>query len=513
MASIKSGSRAKNTPGKTGLAPEVALQKCLTGIKGFDEITEGGIPRNRITLLCGSTGTGKTLLGVDFLVGGASQYNEPGVFMSFEETEDELYADVASLKLNLQALVARRKIILDYVLLERRDIQAAGEFNLEGLFVRLEHAIDSIKAKRVVLDSIESLFAGVSDAGILRLEIKRLFRWLKDKKVTALITGEVQQGSLTRHGLEEYISDCIILVDNRVTEQIATRRIRVIKYRGSKHGVNEYPFVIDNGGLSVIPITSAGMDQPGTSERVATGVASLDKLFQGGGYTRGSTILVSGTAGTGKTSLAAAFALEACRRGEKCLFLSYEESAGQLVQNMESIGFKLGPMVKKGLLKMVSTRPSFFGLEMHLLDLYKLIAEFQPRAVVIDPLTSLLSQGNQLEVQSMLTRMIDALKSRSITGFFTSLVSSTAQNDTSGEIGVSSLIDTWIVVRELEENEGQHRIRGLYIVKSRGMGHSSDVHKLVLSNDGLKLAPMDSKTTAGSHQKKKVGKSISTSTK
>jgi circadian clock protein KaiC len=507
MASTDSGLQSKRKPRKKGLATELGLQKCLTGIKGFDEITEGGIPRDRITLLCGSTGTGKTLLGVDFLIHGASQYNEPGVFMSFEETEEELYKDVASLKLNLQALVAENKILIDYVLLERKDVQEAGEFNLEGLFVRLELAIDSIKAKRVVLDSIESLFAGVTDAGILRLEIKRLFRWLKDKKVTALITGELQHGAFTRHGLEEYISDCIILVDNRVREQIATRRIRIIKYRGSNHGANEYPFVIDQGGLSVIPITSAGLDQPGTAERVATGIASLDKLFQGGGYTRGSTILASGTAGTGKTSLAAAFAVETCARGEKCLFLSYEESAGQLIQNLSSIGFDLAPLVKKGLLKIVSTRPSFFGLEMHLLDLYKLMAEFQPRAVVIDPLTSLLGQGNRLEIQSMLTRMIDALKSQGITGFFTSLVSSTEQNDTSGEIGVSSLIDTWIVVRELEENEGRRRIRGIYIVKSRGMGHSSDVHKLILSNDGLQLVPMDSKATAGSNQKKKVGKS------
>jgi len=514
MAPTTSQLQARRKPRKKGPAPEVGLPKCLTGIKGFDEITEGGLPRNRITLLCGSTGTGKTLLGIDFLISGANKYKEPGVFMSFEENEEELYKDVASLNFNLQELVAEKKIVFDFVLLERRDIQEAGEFNLEGIFVRLEHAIDSIKAKRVVLDSIESLFAGIHDDGILRLEIKRLFRWLKDKKVTALITGEaqqgaveVQQGSFTRHGLEEYISDCIILVDNRVREQISTRRIRVIKYRGSNHGANEYPFVIDENGLSVIPITSAGMDQPGSAERVATGVASLDKLFQGGGYTRGSTVLASGTAGTGKTSLAAAFAVETCRRGEKCLFLSYEESAGQLVQNMSSIGFDLGPLVKKGLLKMVSTRPSFFGLEMHLLDLYKLLADFQPRAVVIDPLTSLLGQGNPLEVQSMLTRMIDALKSKGITGFFTSLVSSTAQNDTSGEIGVSSLIDTWIVVRELEENEGQRRIRGIYIVKSRGMGHSSDVHKLVMNNDGLCVEPMDADAKAGTDKKRKVGKS------
>ena len=511
MASAEPGLQAKPKTRKKGSAPEFELEKCLTGIKGFDEITEGGIPRDRITLLSGGTGTGKTLLGVDFLIHGASHYNEPGVFMSFEETEEELYRDVASLNLNLQGLVAEKKILIDYVLLERKDFQEAGEFNLEGIFVRLELAIDTIKAKRVVLDSIESLFAGITDTGILRLEIKRLFRWLKDKKVTALITGELQQGSFTRHGLEEYISDCIILVDNRVREQIATRRMRVIKYRGSSHGANEYPFVIDTGGLSVIPITSAGLDQPGTAERVATGIASLDKLFQGGGYTRGSTVLASGTAGTGKTSLAAAFVVAACKRGERCLFLSYEESSGQLIQNLSSIGFDLKPLVKKGLLKIVSTRPSFFGLEMHLLDLYKMMEEFQPRAVVIDPLTSLLGQGNRLEIQSMLTRMIDALKSKGITGFFTSLVSSTEQNDTSGEIGVSSMIDTWIVVRELEENEGRRRIRGIYIVKSRGMGHSSDVHKLIMSDDGLLLVPMDVHATAGSNQKKRVGKATTPS--
>jgi len=358
------------------------------------------------------------------------------------------------------------------------------------------------------LDSIESVFAGVTDAGILRLEIKRLFRWLKEKQVTAIVTGELGQDSFTRHGLEEYISDCIILLDNRVREQISTRRIRVIKYRGSNHGTNEYPFVIDKGGLSVIPITSAGLDQPGTAKKVSTGIPSLDHMFKGAGYTRGSTVLASGTAGTGKTSLAAAFAIERCKRGERCLFLSYEESSGQLIQNMSSIGFRFEPLVKKGLLKIVSTRPSFFGLEMHLLEVYKIIADFKPHAVVIDPLTSLIGQGNQLEVQSMLTRTIDVLKSKGITGFFTSLVSSTAQNDTSGEIGVSSLIDTWIVVRELEENEGKRRIRGLYIVKSRGMGHSSDVHKLILSDDGIQLVPMDADATAGPKQKERVGKRI-----
>lgn len=485
------------------------LQKCPTGIKGFDEITEGGLPRSRITLISGGTGSGKTLLGIDFLVNGVIQHKEPGVFMSFEETEDELFQDVASLNLDLRALVKNKAIRLEHVILDRIDIHEKGEFNLEGIFVRLDLAIESIGAKRVVLDSIESLFAGITDDGILRLEIKRLFSWLKQKQVTAIITGEQGQNSFTRHGLEEFISDCIILLDNRVRQQVSTRRIRVIKYRGSNHGTNEYPFVIDKDGLSVIPITSTGLDHPGTAEKVSTGIKSLDKLFAGGGYTRGSTVLISGTAGTGKTSIATAFADESCRKDERCLYLSYEESPGQLIQNMNSINFDLENWSHKGLLKIVSTRPAFFGLETHLLDLYKLLAEFKPKSVVIDPITSLIGQAETTEIQSMLTRMIDALKSKGITGIFTSLVSSAAQNDTSGEIGVSSLIDTWIVVRELEENEGKRRTRGLYIVKSRGTGHSSDVQKLIIRDDGLHLQPMQADATASAKQKTRIGKNTS----
>ena len=492
--------KKKNTPKLN------KLHKCLTGIRGFDEVTEGGLPKNRTTLISGGAGSGKTLFGIDFLINGAINYKEHGVFMSFEETADELYKDVASLNLDLQGLVSQKKIVLEHVLLERKDVQEK-DFNLEGLLIRLENAIDSIDAKRVVLDSIESLFAGLTNAGILRLEIKRLFRWLKEKQVTTIVTGEPGHGAYTRHGLEEYISDCMIFLDNRIKEQISIRRVRVIKYRGSNHETNEYPFIIDSTGLSVIPLTSAGLNRPGTDKRVSTGIPSLNKMFQGAGYTRGSTVLASGTAGTGKTSLAMAFAVESCRRGDRCLFLSYEESSGQLVQNMSSIGFQLEPLIKKGLLKIVSTRPSSSGLELHLFDLYKIIADFKPKIVVIDPLTSLIGEGSQREIQSMVTRMIDLLKSKGITGFFTSLVSSTAQNTTSGEIGVSSLIDTWIVVREIEEDAGRKRLRGLYIVKSRGMAHSSDIYKLVLSNTGIALEPMEG--AAVSDQEKKFDKRIS----
>jgi circadian clock protein KaiC len=427
--------------------------------------------------------------------------------LSFEETEDEIFKDVASLNMDLQGLVLSKKILLEHVILEHKDIQEA-DFNLEGLLVRLEYAIDSIGAKRVVLDSLESLFASVTNIGILRLEIKRLFRWLKDKQVTAIVTGESgQNSSYTRHGLEEYISDCIILLDNRVRDQIATRRIRIVKYRGSKHGTSEYPFVIDNKGLSVIPITSAGLEQPGTDKRVSTGIPSLDKLFTGKGYTKGSTILTSGTAGSGKTSIGAAFAIESCKRGERCLFFSYEESAGQLTQNLKSIGIDFAPWIEKGLLKIVAIRPSFLGLEMHLLNVYKLIESFKPKSVVVDPLTSLVGEGDEREVSSMLTRMIDLFKSRGITTFFTSLVSANFKSNTSGEIGVSSLIDTWIVVRMVEDEEGRRRTREIFIVKSRGTNHNNDVHKFTMSDDGIILTPYHESTLSG-NQIKDVDKNV-----
>jgi len=466
------------------------LLKCPTGIKGFDDITEGGLPKNGTTLVSGNAGSGKTLLGIDFLIKGATDYNEPGILMSFEETEEELYKNVASLNMDLPALVSRKKIVLEHIILESKDVQGTY-FNLEGIFVRLEDAIDSIGAKRVVLDSLESIFSGILDVGILRLEIKRLFRWLKDKKVTAIVTGELgPNGSYTRHGMEEYISDCIVLLDNRVRDEMATRRVRVVKYRGSRHGTSEYPFVIGDEGLSVIPITSGGLAQPGTSKKVSTGIPSLDKLFTDSkGYTRGSTILTSGTAGSGKTSFAGAFALESCKRGEPCLYFSYEESPGQIVQNMSSIGIDLAPWIEKGSLKMISLRPSFLGLEMHLLDVYKLVDSFKPKAVVVDPLTSLIGEGEEREVSSMITRMIDLFKSRSITTFFTSLVSTSFQNNTSGEIGVSSLIDTWIVVRMTENEEGRKRTREVFIVKSRGSSHDTDIHKFILSDDGIIVIP------------------------
>ena len=484
------------------------LLKSPTGIEGFDEITEGGLPKNRTTLVSGNAGSGKTLFGIDFLIKGATAFNEPGVLMSFEETEDELFTDVSSLNMNLQGLVSQKKIVLQHVILERKDIQET-DFNLEGIFVRLEEAIDSIGARRVVLDSIESIFAGITDLGILRVEIKRLFRWLKEKQVTAIVTGEPGQSStFTRHGLEEYVSDCIILLDNRVRDQIATRRIRIIKYRGSKHGTSEYPFVIDDDGLSVIPITSAGLEQAGTSTRVSTGIPSLDKLFRGKGYTKNSTILASGTAGSGKTSFAGAFAIESCKRGERCLFFSYEESAGQLTQNMSSININFAPWIKKGLLKIVALRPSFLGLEMHLLNVYKLLDSFKPTAVVIDPLSSLIGEGNEREVSSMITRMIDLFKSNNITTFFTSLVSATFQSNPSGEIGVSSLIDTWITVRMVEDKEGLKRTREVFIVKSRGTNYNGDVHKFILSDNGIILTPNDSNIKLSTNNKKDAEKNV-----
>jgi circadian clock protein KaiC len=463
------------------------LPKSPTGISGLDEITFGGLPRERPTLICGRAGCGKTLLSVEFLVHGAIDYNEPGVFVAFEETEADLTKNVASLGYDLADLCRRKKLLIDYIRIERSEIEEAGEYDLEGLFVRLGHAIDSIGAKRVVLDTIEAIFAGLPNANILRAELRRLFRWLKDKGVSAIITAEQGDGTLTRHGLEEYVSDCVIVLDHRVREQVSTRRLRIVKYRGSMHGTNEYPFLIDEQGISVLPITSLGLQHKASSEHVSAGIADLDQMLGGKGYFRGSSILVSGTAGTGKTSLAAHFIDAACRRGERCVLFTSEESPAQVARNMRSIGLDIEPWAKKGLLHFDATRPTFHGLEMHLLRIHKLVEELRPKVVVFDPLTTYLSLGGSLEVKLMLTRLIDFLKSRQVTSLFNSLIEGGSE-ETQTEMGVSSLMDTWILLQNLEGNG--ERNRGLHILKSRGMAHSNQIREFVLTHEGIKLMPV-----------------------
>ena len=463
---------------------DASLAKCPTGISGLDEITEGGIPRGRPTLVCGAAGSGKTLLAMEFLVRGITQYQEPGVFLSFEETAEELASNVASLGFNLPALVQQGQLVLDYVRVERSEIEETGEYDLEGLFVRLGAAIDRIKAKRVVLDTIEALFASLPNEAILRAELRRLFRWLKDKQVTAIITGEQGEGHLTRHGLEEYVSDCVIVLDHRVQNQVATRRLRIVKYRGAKHGTNEYPTLIDEHGLSVLPISSLGLTYPVSTERISTGIPRLDAMLGGKGYYRGSSIFVSGTAGTGKTSLATAFLDRVCRQGGKALYCSFEESPAQIIRNMRSIGYDLDRWQKASRLRFHSARPSLYGLEMHLASLHKLVHEFKPLAVVLDPITNMMSIGESVEVKAMLTRLIDFLKNQEITSLFTSLTGGGHDLD-QGEVGISSLMDTWLLVRMLETNGERNRL--LYVLKSRGMAHSNQMREFLLTDEGIQL--------------------------
>ena len=461
-----------------------ALAKSPTGIRGLDEITLGGLPRGRPTLVCGRAGCGKTLFAVEFLVHGAIDYDDPGVFVAFEETEEDLTKNVASLGYDLADLSRRKKLTIDYIRVERSEIEETGEYDLEGLFVRLGHAIDSIGAKRVVLDTIEAIFSGFQNTNILRAELRRLFRWLKDKGVTAVITAEQGDGTLTRHGLEEYVSDCVILLDHRVRDQISTRRLRVVKYRGSSHGTNEYPFLIDEQGISVLPITSLGLEHKAASERVSTGIESLDQMLGGKGYYRGTSILISGTAGTGKTSIAAHFVDAACRRGERCIYFSSEESPAQVTRNLRSIGLDLEPWMKKGLLHFDATRPNFHGLEMHLLRVQKLIDQIKPSITVFDPLSGYLTLGDSLEVKSMLTRLLDSLKGRQITSIFNTLLEGD-HSELQSELGVSSLMDTWILLRNIEHNG--ERNRGLYILKARGIAHSNQIREFIFTDRGIEL--------------------------
>ncbi len=460
------------------------LPKSPTGIQGLDEITGGGLPKGRPTLLCGGAGCGKTLLAMEFLVRGATQFNEPGVFMAFEETAKDLTQNVASLGFDLKDLVARKKIVLDFVYVERSEIEETGEYDLEGLFIRLGHAIDSIGARRVVLDTLETLFAGLPNPQILRSELRRLFRWLKDKGVTAVITGESGDATVTRQGLEEYVSDCVIVLDQRVSELISSRLLRIMKYRGTLHGTNEYPFLIDEDGISVLPITSLNLEHIPSSERVPTGIARLDAMLGGAGYYRGSSILITGTAGTGKSSVAAHFADAACRRGERALYFAFEESPNEIIRNMRSIGMDLKMWVDKGLLRFHATRPTIFGLERHLTTLRKAVNDFQPQVVIVDPLNSFGDEGNLGEVKTMLVRMIDFLKTNQITGLYTSLTSGGMALDQS-EVSVSSLIDTWLLLRAIES--GGERNRGLFILKSRGMAHSNQIREFLLTDQGVEL--------------------------
>ncbi len=462
----------------------ISLPKAPTGIQGLDEITGGGLPKGRPTLVCGSAGCGKTLLAMEFLVRGATQFNEPGVFMAFEETTKDLTQNVASLGFDLKDLIARKKLVLDFVYIERSEIEETGEYDLEGLFIRLGLAIDSIGAKRVVLDTIESLFSGLPNPLILRAELRRLFRWLKEKGVTAIITGERGDETLTRQGLEEYVSDCVIVLDHRVSDQASSRRLRVVKYRGSTHGTNEYPFLIDEDGISVLPVTSLGLQHAVSTNRIPTGVARLDAMLGGVGYFRGSSVLISGTAGTGKSSLAAHFVDAACSRGERALYFAFEESPSQIIRNMRSIGIDLEPWVKKGLLLFQATRPSFAGLEMQLTMMHKTVNAFKPQVVVVDPLNGFVIGGNEVEVKSMLMRLADFLKTNQITTLFTSLTSGGSPTELT-DVAISALIDTWLILRDIEI--GGERNRALSILKSRGMAHSNQIRECLLSNKGVEL--------------------------
>lgn len=460
------------------------LPKSPTSIHGLDEITGGGLPKGRPTLVCGGAGCGKTLFAMEFLVRGATQYNEPGVFISFEETEKELTSNVASLGFDLESLVKRKKIWLENIRIEQSKIKQSCEYDLEGLFIRIHNAIENINAKRVVLDTIEILFSGLPNPHILRAELQRLLGWLKKKGITTIITAERGEGSLTRQGLEEYVSDCVILLDHRVNDQSSIRRLRIVKYRGSTHGTNEYPFLIDKDGFSVLPVTSLGLNYFTSTERISTGIPRLDTMLSGKGYFRGSTVLVSGTAGTGKTSIAAQFVESACKRNERVLYFTFEESPGQLIRNMCSIGINLDPWVKKGLLQFHATRPTLYGLETHLTTSIKLINQFEPSVVILDPINAFVMGDNQTEVKTMLLRLVDFLKMKRCTAFFTSLTSAGEYMEIS-DVYVSSLIDTWLLLRDIEI--GGERNRGLYVLKSRGMAHSNQIREFKLTNNGIEL--------------------------
>jgi circadian clock protein KaiC len=424
------------------------------------------------------------MLATEFLVRGATQFREPGVFISFEETAADLTQNVASMGFDLDALVARKLLVLDEVRVSRSEIHETGEYDLEALFLRLGHAIDSIGAKRIVLDTIEALFGGFSNTAVLRAELRRLFDWLKEKKVTAVITGERGDGQLTRQGLEEYVSDCVMLLDHRVANQLTIRRLRIVKYRGSTHGTDEYPFLIGETGISVLPITSLGMSHRASNEKISSGIPQLDAALGGGGFFRGSTILVSGLAGTGKSTFAGHYVAAAGDRGERSLYVALEQSPDEFVRNMRLIGVPLGQLVRNGVLRFHALRPTAHGLELHLTTIHQLVEELRPRVVVVDAITSFLGMGISAEVTSMVVRLIDFLKSRQITLYMTSLNEDGQTVDRAGA-NISSVVDTWLSLRNVERNGA--RARTLSIVKGRGLAHSSVTQEFSITSKGVAL--------------------------
>jgi circadian clock protein KaiC len=459
--------------------------KASTGIQGLDDIIGGGIPRNRPTLLLGNTGCGKTIMAMEFLVNGVVLFNEPGVFMAFEEKTEELVENVKSMGYDLNAHIKKNKLYLEHVGIERDENLETGRYNIEGLFVRLGQAIDKVKAKRVVLDSLDTLFYGL-DEGILRSEFRRLFSWLKERKVTAIITAEIGDAFLTRQGLEEYVADCVIVLDNRVVNQIAVRRLRIVKYRGSHHGNNEYPFLIDGRGIVVFPILSTALELKTSSKRMSSGVKDIDEMLDKTGFYVGSSILVSGTAGTGKTSIAAAFANSVCKSNQRCLHCAFEEAPNQIIRNMRSIGISLSPMIKSGLLYFYYSRPTLQNLELHFIAIKKMIREIKPTVVILDPITNLMTEGPNSDIRSMLTRFVDYLKIEQITVMFTAAITVGSIERNPSDEGISSMVDTWIMVQDVEVDA--ERIRSLCVMKSRGMKHANDVRRFRISNKGISIS-------------------------
>jgi circadian clock protein KaiC len=466
--------------GLTDAAPGPELPKAPTGIGGLDQITRGGLPRDRVTLVTGSAGAGKTLLGLGFLVAGARDYGEPGVLLTFEESAAKVTTDVRSLGFDLDELQQDGLLAVIAFQVEPAETVSTGEFDLEPLFLTLDDAIKRIGAKRVVLDTIEVLFGAFGDDSIVRAELSRLARWLEDRGVTAVVTGERGDKSLTRHETEEYVSDCVIVLDHRVHQGISTRRLRVVKYRGSAHGTNEYPFLISARGFAVLPVTSIALNYEASEERIPTGIARLDHML-GGGMFRGSTIMVSGTAGTGKTSLGAHLVNAACDRGEQALWVLFEESPDQVLRNMRSVGLDLRPWVDAGLLHLWAARPSAFGLETHLAALAQLTDQVAPSVAVLDGITSLGHGASDPEVTSMLNRQIDLLKARGITTLATAL----GHGDETSMVSVSSMADIWLLLRNIETNGERNRL--LFVLKSRGSAHSNQVREFVLTDHGIEL--------------------------
>ena len=455
-----------------------------TGVKGLDDVLGGGIPQGHAMLLVGKPGTGKSILSMEYLLHGIELHKENGVYISFEESEKQIISNAASFGWKFEEMVKKNKLAISYIDMQPEQMRTVGDYDLSALILRVKGAIKKVNARRVVIDGINNLLSTFDDERIIRSDLLRLIREIKEVNATIFITGERGHDSWSKMGFEEYLADGLMHLDNRTDGNYQTREIQVVKCRGINHYTGKSPFIINSEGMSIRPLITADFDYKVLKSRVSTGIADIDNMLGGKGLYRGSTVYITGPSGAGKTSISSSFANGACSRGERALFLAFEESSDQIIRNMKSIGLSLDKWVNEKLLYFYTARATTNSLEGHLDNIMTMVREVEPTCVVLDPISAFRPIANENETKLMLIRLNDYLRARKITTVFTAL-SSDGEYSEHADVQLSSIADTWIVVRIMDYKGERNNV--MQLMKSRGMSHSRQMKEMYFTGNGLKL--------------------------